>query len=139
MNPDALGEAFVRVGHSQIQALLATASRSGWLQPGRDEVRAGLSGHRTALVLIAEDAADNLRNQIQDHATRDSVPCKTIMNKDELARFHKGRALAVIGIGHRGLAARLRDEIERTQALVESGKKWRETAHEQLGENHSCP
>lgn len=116
-DPKELVEGFVTAGQRQIKAILATVARSGWLQPGRDMVKNSLNANRTALVLLAQDASLGLEKNITSCTQASNIPLRKILSKDELSCFHKGRALAVVGVGHRGLAKRLRTEIDRTQSL----------------------
>jgi len=131
-DPDELAQAFTSAGRQQVKAMLATALRSGWLQAGRDVVHSGIVARRMALVILAEDGSRSFRTRMEALVERVRVPCRTLLTKAELAGFHRGRPVAVVGIEHRGLASRMRIEIDRTASLSESGRKWRETRRREL-------
>ncbi|HOX43426.1 MAG TPA: DUF448 domain-containing protein [Myxococcota bacterium] len=121
--PGELGplvERLVEGGLAQTRALLATAARSGWIEPGRDAVRQAVTAHQAALVLLAEDGSAALRAELGALAERERVPCRQALRVVELAQYHHGRDLAVLAVRHRGLAARLLEELDRTQALSAS-------------------
>ena len=119
VDPESLADAFLAAGRRQVQALLATAVRSGWLVVGRDAVRDAVSAGRVALLLLADDAGAALEKQIGRLQASSNVPAWKMLGKDAYARYHGGRPVAVLGITHRGLASRMRVEIERIRALVE--------------------
>ena len=120
---DELAQAFTSAGRQQVKAMLATALRSGWLQAGRDVVQSGIVARRMALVMLAEDGSRSFRIRMEALVERVRVPCRTLLTKAELAGFHRGRPVAVVGIEHRGLASRMRIEIDRTNSLSESKRR----------------
>jgi uncharacterized protein len=121
--PEALGPLVTRLvegGLAQTRALLATAARAGWLEPGRDAVREAVTQGQAALVLLAEDGSAALQTEMRALSERERVPCRQALRVMDLALYHHGRGLAVLAVRHRGLAARLIEELDRTQALSAS-------------------
>jgi len=125
----------VEGGLSQIRALLATAARAGWLHPGRDAVREAVLAGQAALVLLAEDGSSALGDEIRGLTERRGVPCRQALSGAELATLHHGRPLSVLGVRHRGLAARLLAELDRTRSLSESLAGPRGRARRELTRN----
>jgi hypothetical protein len=112
--------AFGKASRARVLALLATATRAGWLHPGRDAVRDALAQGQAAVVLLAEDGSDGLRDEIAALAERAGVPCRTATSGAELADFHHGRPLSVLSVRHRGLGRRLLEELDCARALSDS-------------------
>jgi predicted RNA-binding protein YlxR (DUF448 family) len=131
VDPLLLGLSFVRSGLRQIQAVLATAARTSRLLAGRTEVLQALSHRGLALVVLAEDGSESLQQLVEEQSLRTKAPCRCILTKQDLARFRNGKPLAVVGVAHRGLAARILEEIDRTSPLLESVRNRGDTA---LGE-----
>jgi len=136
--PESLGPLVARLvegGLAQTRALLATAARSGWIEPGRDAVREAVIQGQAALVLLAEDGSAALQTELRALSEREQVPWRQALHVAELALFHHGRALAVLAVRHRGLAARLIEELDRTQTLSASLLRPRGRAPRELTRN----
>lgn len=132
VDPLGLAGSFIEGGRGQVASMLATALRSGWLQAGRSVVGEHLQAGRTALVLLAEDASAALTRDMKKQTGARGVPCHRLLSQEEMGRYHNGKPLAVIGIGHRGMASRLRKLLDRTVALMESTTKWHENHRQEL-------
>jgi hypothetical protein len=115
-DPQALADAFAAAGEQRVASMLAVAGRSGWLQVGRDAVRLALRRDRSALVLLALDASAGLVEQVGREARARHVPLRRLLKRRSLGRILGRRELAVVAVSHRGLAARLRLEIDRIPA-----------------------
>ncbi len=112
-DPQALADAFTAAGERRVASMLAVAGRSGWLHAGRDAVRLALRRDRAALVLLALDASAGLADQVGGEARARRVPLRRLLSRWSLGRILGRRELAVVALSHRGLAARLRLEIDR--------------------------
>lgn len=117
VDPVALADAFEAAGRRQVQSVLATAVRSGWLVAGRDAVREAVAGGRVALLMLAADAGASLQADVGRLQASGHVPAWRMLDKGTYGRFHGGRPVGVVGITHRGLAARLRSEFELIRGL----------------------
>jgi len=117
--PTELLLAFANASRAKVASLLATALRSGWLVAGRDEVHRRIHRSAMALVLLAGDTAADTEHQTIARAEARRIPWRRIESeKRELASFHRGKAVAVLGVWHRGLADRLQCEIDRIVSLT---------------------
>jgi ribosomal protein L7Ae-like RNA K-turn-binding protein len=113
-------DTFLKSGYRQVMAILATARRTGWLRAGRTALFENLDKHNIALVLIASDASDSLRDKVNAKATASHVFCYQLLCQNQLSDLNANKPLAVLGVTHRGLAKRLQTEIERVLSLADS-------------------
>lgn len=120
VEPERLCGRFLESACNQVAAMLATSARSGWLINGRTAVRDALRKGRVALVLLAGDAPASVQNDMQ--ARRGGCPLAStrLLSKQDLARFHHGKPLAVLGVRHRGIAKRMALELAKIDRLEAS-------------------
>ncbi len=99
---------------TRINGLLGLARRGGRLVFGETAISKGYAG-KVKLLIIASDASEKTRANVQTCASSKQIPLITYGNKDSLAAiFNKGQ-IAVIGISDQHLAAKIKQELEETQ------------------------
>lgn len=120
VEPERLCGRFLDSARSQVLAMLATCARAGWLVAGRTPVRHALREGRAALVIVAGDASDALRNEMQALSGNLRLACTQMLHKQDLGRYHHGKSVAVLGVRHRGVAERMAIELARIDRLETS-------------------
>jgi hypothetical protein len=57
---------------------------------------------------------------VRREADKARVSCADVLDIEDFSKYRKGKAVAVLGIRHRGIARRLTQEISRATALSRS-------------------
>jgi ribosomal protein L7Ae-like RNA K-turn-binding protein len=92
--------------------LLGLARRAGHLVIGTQAVKEAASRGQLALVIVAEDAAENARRRLDSVLREDGIGVVWLGSRESLGRaVGRGNAV-VVGVRDRGIGARIAEMAE---------------------------
>lgn len=105
----------------RIKGLILVARKAGQLIAGSNMVLDALKGHTSpAVVVMATDIADNMKQKIDSTATRQQIVCAQLFDKVSLGQMIGKEERSVIAIQNGALASSLNSELHRYELVREN-------------------
>jgi ribosomal protein L7Ae-like RNA K-turn-binding protein len=105
----------------RIKGLILMARKAGQLIAGSNMVLDALKGHTSpAVVVMATDIADNMKQKIESTATRQQIVCTQLFDKVSLGQMLGKVERSVIAIQDGALATLLNSELHRYELVREN-------------------
>jgi ribosomal protein L7Ae-like RNA K-turn-binding protein len=92
--------------------LLGLAVRAGQVATGAEATLQAIRKGKARLILIAEDAAGNMRQKMLTLARTAHIPVRVLGQKSDIGHWTGHDDRAVAAIGHAGLARRIEELID---------------------------
>jgi len=93
------------VNIEKVKSLLGMAQKGRMLEVGKMAVSVLIKRKRAALVILAMDASEKLKKEIEFDCRRNSVPVYIFSDKDGLGKLCGREVVSVVGISDKNLAA----------------------------------
>ncbi len=100
VDADRLWETLVRANREQLENGLRLALKAGAVVSGSNNVRAALSGEGVRMILLADDASENTREQFESTAAARGISFARALNQDDIGRILGKAPRAVVAILH---------------------------------------
>jgi len=100
------------VNNERIITLLRLGQKAGSLIIGKSAVQLLLRKKRIALAIVALDAPDKLKQQIEFDCRRLNIPMVLFATKDALGEMCGRESVTTVAVTDRNLAAGLRQEFQ---------------------------
>jgi ribosomal protein L7Ae-like RNA K-turn-binding protein len=92
------------LNNEKVIALLRMAQKGRMVEVGRTAVTVLLQRNRASLVILAADASEKLKKEIESECIKQRVPVYIFSNKLELGNLFGRDALGTIAISNKNLA-----------------------------------
>lgn len=95
----------------KVKSLLHLALKGRLIEVGRMAVSILLKRKKAALVIVALNASEKLKREVETECRRFSVPLYLFSSKEELGKICGRDEVAVLGISDKNLAAELKKQL----------------------------
>ncbi len=95
----------------KVKSLLQIGQKGRLLHIGKLSVSVLIKRKRAALVLLASDASEKLKHEIEWECRRNNIPIYIFSSKDELGKVCNRETVAVIGISDKNLAKGIKTHL----------------------------
>ncbi len=95
----------------KVKSLLHLAQKGRMIEVGRMAVSILIKRKKAALVIVALNASDKLKREVETECRRFSVPLYLFSSKEELGEICGRNEVAVLAISNKNLAGELRKQL----------------------------
>jgi predicted RNA-binding protein YlxR (DUF448 family)/ribosomal protein L30E len=102
----------IMVQLNRIQSLVGLARRAGKVSLGQQAVEAAIKKNQAKFIVLAEDSAQNTKEQFRTLAQSRKIETIEIGGKSEWGRLFSRETVAVLAVLHHGFARAIKGEID---------------------------
>lgn len=95
----------------KVKTLLRFAKKGRMVEIGKAAVSILIKRKRASMVVVAFDASEKLKKEMEFQCRRNNVPIYVFGNKSELGELYNRETIAVLGISDKHLADGLKNEL----------------------------
>jgi len=99
------------VNIEKVNALLRLAQKGRMLEIGATAAAVSIKRKRAALILIAIDASEKIKRELELECRRYNIPLYIFSNKTELGKICGRESVAVITVSDRNLARGIKENL----------------------------